>query len=73
MTDLTEERIPTIDVKTLIDQLQGLPDDTRVGFSGLNFYRVKWRGQTMINIEFNEHVHRDSKGHLVVGAPEPER
>ncbi|PTU02645.1 hypothetical protein DBR45_11215 [Pseudomonas sp. HMWF031] len=73
MTDLTEERIPTIDVKTLIDQLQGLPDDTRVGFSGLNFYRVKWRGQTMINIEFNEHVYRDSKGHLVVEAPEPQR
>lgn len=73
MTDLTEERIPTIDVKTLINQLQGLPDDTRVGFSGLNFYRVKWRGQTMINIEFNEHVYRDSNGHLVVEAPEPQR
>jgi hypothetical protein len=27
----------------------------------------------MVNIEFNEHVHRNSKGELVVEAPGPER
>jgi hypothetical protein len=71
MTDLTEERIPTIDLKSFLEQFAGMPDDTRVGFSGLNLYRVKWRGDTMVNVEFNEHVHRDSKGNLVVEAPEP--
>lgn len=71
MTD-TEERIPTIDLQTLLDTLNALPKDTRVGFSGLNFYRVKWRGQTMVNIEFNEHVYRNSAGAIVVEAPEPE-
>lgn len=72
MTDLTEERIPTIDLKSFLEKFKGMPDDTRVGFSGLNLYRVKWRGQTMVNVEFNEHVHRDSKGVLVVEAPEPQ-
>lgn len=65
MTDKTEERIPTILLKDFLAQLNGLPDDTRIGFSGLNFYRPKWRGEKMINIEFNEQVYRNSNGDLV--------
>ena len=72
MTDAAEERLPTIDLQSLLDTLNALPKDTRVGFSGLTFYRVKWRGQTMVNIEFSEHVHRNSKGEVVVEAPGPE-
>lgn len=73
MSDKSEDRIPTIDLKTLRDWFKDLPDDTRVGFSGLTYYRTKWRGQTMVNIEFNEHVHRDSTGKLAVESPGPER
>lgn len=66
MTDKTEERIPTILLEDLLAQLNGLPDGTRIGFSGLNFHQAKWRGDTMINIEFNEVVHRNLNGDLVV-------
>lgn len=72
MTDQTEERIPTIDLKSFLEWFKDIPGDTRIGFSGLNFNRTKWRGKTMLNIEFNEHLYRDSKGTLVVEAPEPE-
>lgn len=73
MTRTLEDRIPTIDLKTLRDAFKGLPDDARIGFSGLTFYRPKLRGQTMLNIEFNEHVYRDRNGTVVIEAPEPDR
>lgn len=65
MTATAEERIPTMLLKDLLKELNGWPEETRVGFSGLNFYRVKPRGPNMVNIEFNEHVYRDSKGELI--------
>ena len=68
MNEKLEERIPTILLKDLLAQLNGLPGDTRIGFSGLTFYRPKWRGQTMINIEFNEPIYPNSNGELVLPA-----
>ena len=40
----------TIDLETLLEQLKGYPLDTRVSFSGLDFYRVKPQGPNMIQI-----------------------
>ncbi|WP_173424342.1 hypothetical protein [Serratia symbiotica] len=56
----------TIDLKTLLDQLEGYPSDIRVSFSGLDFKRVKQRGQNMLQIEFNQSVYRTDEDLLVV-------
>lgn len=56
----------TIDLKTLLDQLEEYPSDMRVSFSGLDFKRVKQRGQNMLQIEFNQSVYRTDEDLLVV-------
>lgn len=56
----------TIDLGTLLAQLEGLPLDTRVYFGGLDFYRVKAQSPTMIQIEFNQSVYRTDANLLVV-------
>lgn len=56
----------TIDVGTLLDQLNGLPRDTRISFGGLDFYRVKRRGPNLVQIEFNQSVYRTAEDLLVV-------
>lgn len=56
----------TIDLGTLLRQLEGLPLDTRVYFGGLDFYRVKRRGSNLVQIEFNQSVYRTDKDLLVV-------
>ena len=56
----------TIDLETLLEQLKGYPLDTRVSFSGLDFYRVKPQGPNMIQIEFNQSVYRTDEDLLVV-------
>jgi hypothetical protein len=74
LTPTTEQDMPsqdkinehTIDLGTLLDQLNGLPRDTRISFGGLDFYRVKPRGPALIQIEFNQSVYRTTEGLLVV-------
>ncbi|CAH0190236.1 hypothetical protein SRABI106_01298 [Rahnella aquatilis] len=56
----------TIDLGTLLRQLEGLPLDTRIYFGGLDFYRVKPRGSNLVQIEFNQSVYRTDKDLLVV-------
>ncbi len=56
----------TIELGELLDQLKDLPRDTRVSFSGLDFYRVKKRGDNLIQIEFSQSVYRTSEDVLVV-------
>ncbi|MBC2658475.1 hypothetical protein H7A76_23815 [Pseudomonas sp. MSSRFD41] len=56
----------TIDLGTLLDQLEGLPRETQVYFGGLDFYRVKRRGPDSVQIEFNQSVYRTSEDLLVV-------
>lgn len=36
--------------------LEVFPNDWEIDFSGLTFYRLKARGNTLVNVEFNEHV-----------------
>ena len=56
----------TTDLGTLLDQLEGLPRDTKIYFGGLDFYRVKTRGPGHVQIEFNQSVYRTSEDLLVV-------
>jgi len=43
-------------VGELLEHLQGLPEDTQLTFGGgcLTFYRLKMRGDNLIDLEFNE-------------------
>jgi len=56
----------TTDLGTLLDQLEGLPRETRISFGGLDFYRVKRRGPDLVQIEFNQSVYRTDEDLLVV-------
>jgi hypothetical protein len=57
---------PTITVGQLIDALSIYPPHYTLDFSGLDFYRVKQRGDTHIQIEFNQAVYRTDKGRVAV-------
>lgn len=61
------KEIPTITVGELLDQLEGIDRNTRISFSGLDFYRIKRRGPDILQIEFNQQVYLDESGCVVVG------
>lgn len=56
----------TIDLGTLLEQLQQFPPETRVYFGGLDYYRVKKQNPSLIHIEFNQSVYRTAADLLVV-------
>jgi hypothetical protein len=65
------DHIPTISVKSLREMLSGYPDDFEISFSGLEFYRLKTRGEKLVQMEFNEHVSRSkTTGKVTVANPE---
>lgn len=66
---MTAPETPTISVQDLRDELALYPSHYRVSFSGLTFYRVKQRGPEIIQIEFDEAVHRTAEGRVVVENP----
>lgn len=43
-------------VGELLDHLKGFPEDAQLTFSGgfLNFYRLKMRGDNLVDLEFSE-------------------
>ncbi|BBS11552.1 hypothetical protein WP5W18C01_16460 [Klebsiella aerogenes] len=55
-----------ITVGELLDRLSSYPRDAKISFSGLDFYRLKQRGENLIQVEFNQVVYRDSEGRVVV-------
>ncbi len=58
---------PTIKVDDLIKALMPLKGKNfDISFSGLNFYRIKQRGDKFVQIEFNEQVYLNSEGLVVV-------
>ena len=59
-------RKPLITVEQLIRELSFHDKDARVEFSGLDFMRVKSRGDDLVQIEFDQQVYRDSSGNVVV-------
>ena len=67
---MKSKETPTISVEELRQELSHYPGHYRVSFSGLEFYRVKQRGPEIIQIEFNEAVHRTPEGRVVVEFPE---
>jgi len=63
---MPDSRVPTISIGRLREELAGYPDDYELSFSGLEFYRVKPYGPKLVQVEFNEHVHRDETGRVVL-------
>ncbi len=59
-----------ITVGQLLEQLKHYPPETRLSFSGLDFYRLKWRGDDLVQVEFNQIVYRNAEGCVVVENPE---
>lgn len=57
---------PTIKVGDLRRDLQCYPDDFDLSFSGLEFFRVKTRGENLAQVEFNQLVYLDKHGQVDV-------
>lgn len=60
------DRYPVITVGELKEHLAIYPDDYTIDFSGLEFYRLKQRGDTHVQLEFNQQVYRTREGRVVV-------
>jgi hypothetical protein len=67
---MSDSHTPTISVGRLREELATYPDDCELSFSGLEFYRIKEHGPKLVQLEFNEQVHRDGTGRVVLVNPE---
>jgi hypothetical protein len=54
-----------ITVGELRRQLEIYPADAELFFGGLRFYRLKSRGDKLVQLEFSEQVYRDKDGTLI--------
>jgi hypothetical protein len=50
-----------ITVGDLREQLKVFPDDAELSFSGVRFYRLKDRGNSVVQLEFQEQVYRENR------------
>ena len=41
-------------------------DDTEISFSGLDFYRLKTRGEKLVQFEFSQQVYKDADSGKVI-------
>jgi hypothetical protein len=55
-----------ISVGELRKQLEIFDDDTEIFAGGLTLYKLKLIGEKLIHMEFNQYVHRDKEGKLVI-------
>ncbi len=55
-----------ITVKELKQLLNAYSDDSVLYFGGLDFYRLKQRGDKLVQVEFNQTVYKDKKSGDVV-------
>ncbi len=60
------KQVPTIKVGELRRWLDGYPNDFDLSFGGLEFYRIKTRGENIAMVEFNQPVYLDEEGLVVV-------
>jgi hypothetical protein len=68
--DLIHQKIEnSITVEDLIKHLNGYPLHFKIYFGGLDFYRLKQRGENFIQMEFNQPVYLDAQGNVVVENP----
>jgi hypothetical protein len=63
VADRDDERAITVGM--LISQLKAFSPDDRLSFSSLQFLRLKSRGPSLVQVEFNEVVFRDDQGKLI--------
>lgn len=56
---------PTITIGELKEQLAIYPDHFDIDFCGLEFNRLKQRGENSIQLEFTQEVYRTPEGALV--------
>lgn len=59
-------KYPSITVGELRNALSGYPEHFTLDFSGLSFYRIKQRGDSHLQIEFNQLVYLTPEGRVVV-------
>lgn len=64
------QQYPTITVGMLRQRLAAYPDDFQLSFGGLEFSRVKTRGDNLAVVEFTQPVFLDEAGRVVVQNPD---
>ncbi len=57
---------PSITVGEFKEMLSNYPDNMLLDFSTLDFYRLKQRSPTLVQVEFNQQVYRDKSNNVVV-------
>lgn len=60
------EKNSGICVGELIDHLRVFDNSDELYMGGLTFYRLKKRGEKLVQVEFNESVYVDESGTIVV-------
>lgn len=55
-----------VSVGEFMEELKVFDKNARLSFSGLDFYRLKMRGDDLIQVEFNQQVYKDSNGKVIV-------
>lgn len=61
-----EKYKPSITVGEFKEMLSHYPDNMLLDFSMLDFNRLKQRSPTLVQVEFNQQVYRDSTNNVVV-------
>ncbi len=55
-----------ITVGELKKQLDIFDDDAEIFAGGLTLYKIKLVGDKLVHMEFNEYVHRNEEGRLII-------
>lgn len=55
-----------ISVGELRKQLEIFDDDAEIYAGGLTLYKLKLVGEKLVQMEFNEYVHRNKEGRLII-------
>ncbi|MBK7905398.1 MAG: hypothetical protein IPJ78_02435 [Gemmatimonadetes bacterium] len=58
-------KLAGITVGALVELLRAFDPDCELTMGGLQFYRLKLRGEKLLQLEFAQQVYRDSKGKLI--------
>ncbi len=61
-----ERHLACVTVGDLKRQLDSYPESAELHMGGLQFYRLKRRGDDLVQLEFGQQVYRDQDGEIVV-------
>ena len=50
----TKDTYTNLTAKDIIEYLSGVPEETEIHIEGFTFYRWKWRGDNLLQLELNE-------------------